>query len=70
MTNHQNYHHGMLVTFANSTVVMVIDGFEQENNGGWEARVYFKSDLRKTTMNFPVSMLRPAIDNSTTPTMH
>jgi hypothetical protein len=70
MSNLHNYHQGQLVTFENSTVIMVIAGFEQENGGNWEATVYFKSDPRKTTMNFPVSMLCPAIDNSSTPTVH
>lgn len=61
MTNLSNYHQGQYVTLENSPAILVIDGFEQENNGNWFARVYFKCDPRKTTMLFEIAALYPAL---------
>lgn len=61
MTNLSNYHQGQYVTLENSPAILVIDGFERENNGNWHARVYFKCDPRKTTILFPVADLYPAL---------
>lgn len=60
-TNLSQYHQGQHVCLKSSPAILVIHGFEQENNGNWFARVYFKCDPRKTAMLFEIADLYPAL---------
>lgn len=62
MTDLTQFRIGQFVTLADSSAIMVIDGFTRQNNEEYRATVHFACDtLRNTTMSLPISELHPVL---------